>query len=192
MQSVISLEAPTSVSMSMSISISINVTYRFNLSMSFLYMSVLHMQGITGCVKVVRHRETGKKYAMKMVNMNRVDPMQLEELRNEIELLRGLDHPNIIRLYSTCEQNGFLYLIMEYCAGGELISRWRNQTEFGARDIIFKVCSFVYHFVLLFIDAFVSHSLPLSAVDASDCLLPFSGSLPPRLEATQHCVRDGG
>jgi len=46
----------------------------------------------------------------------------LEEsgLWQEIELLRDLDHPCIARLYGTYEDHDDLFMVMEYCKGGEL------------------------------------------------------------------------
>ena len=42
------------------------------------------------------------------------------QIREEIRILQTLDHPNIIRYYETFENNNFMYLVMEYCPGGEL------------------------------------------------------------------------
>lgn len=42
----------------------------------------------------------------------------LDTLRNEIDLLRRLDHPNIIRAYEAYEVGRDLHLIMELCQGG--------------------------------------------------------------------------
>lgn len=46
----------------------------------------------------------------------------LSTLHNEIDLLRRLDHPNIIRAYEAHEVGKDLHLIMELCrGGGELV-----------------------------------------------------------------------
>lgn len=42
----------------------------------------------------------------------------LETLRNEIDLLRSLDHPNIVRAYESYEVGQDLHLVMELCGGG--------------------------------------------------------------------------
>lgn len=62
----------------------------------------------------------------------------LEYLRNEIQLLRNLDHPNIIRPVQTYEWAGELHLIMELC-GKDLTSR--TYTEDQARQIVRQVAS---------------------------------------------------
>lgn len=37
--------------------------------------------------------------------------------------MKKLDHPNLVKLYETYETETEIYLIMEYCEGGELFSR---------------------------------------------------------------------
>ena len=44
-------------------------------------------------------------------------------LQNELEVMKRMDHPNIVKLYETFEDKRNLYLIMELCAGGELFER---------------------------------------------------------------------
>ena len=41
-------------------------------------------------------------------------------LRYEIDILKNLDHPNILRLYEVFEDKISIYLVTEYCSGGEL------------------------------------------------------------------------
>ena len=42
------------------------------------------------------------------------------QIREEISILQALDHPNIIRYHETFENDNYMYLVMEYCPGGEL------------------------------------------------------------------------
>ena len=38
-------------------------------------------------------------------------------------MLVSLDHPNIIKLYELYEDLKYIYLVMEYCSGGDLLDR---------------------------------------------------------------------
>lgn len=53
-----------------------------------------------------------------------VDARAQERLRNEIDVLKQCDHPNIVKLYDVIETKGTLYMIMEYVDGGDLVSLW--------------------------------------------------------------------
>ncbi|CAK9111999.1 unnamed protein product [Durusdinium trenchii] len=44
-------------------------------------------------------------------------------------MLRVMDHPNIVRLYATYEDERFLYLVMELCEGGELFDALAEATH---------------------------------------------------------------
>lgn len=42
---------------------------------------------------------------------------------NEVDIMGGLDHPNIAKLFETFEDDKFVYLVTELCEGGELFSK---------------------------------------------------------------------
>lgn len=50
-----------------------------------------------GTVSKVRHRHTGVEYALKTIELKGISPGVLKEIHNEIEILKRLDHPYIIR-----------------------------------------------------------------------------------------------
>ena len=49
----------------------------------------------------------------------------------EIEILRNLDHPHIIKLYETFEDTRNIYLVLEICTGGELLDKIINDEYFS-------------------------------------------------------------
>eukprot|EP00965_Chrysotila_dentata_P188408 6172718-Pleurochrysis_carterae.AAC.2 len=87
-----------------------------------LSSSVVLGQGGFGIVYTVRKRATGERFAVKSVSAASV-------MREEIEIQRALDHPNICRIYDVFddEQSGKVHVVMELCSGGSLISRMRSQ-----------------------------------------------------------------
>jgi calcium-dependent protein kinase len=74
-------------------------------------------EGGYGKVFLVRHKKMKLLRAMKMVSVNCNNEGKTEE---EIELLRQLDHPNIVKLFEYFSNNDKYYLITEYCKGGDL------------------------------------------------------------------------
>eukprot|EP00587_Corethron_hystrix_P016350 CAMPEP_0113317418 /NCGR_PEP_ID=MMETSP0010_2-20120614/12335_1 /TAXON_ID=216773 ORGANISM="Corethron hystrix, Strain 308" /NCGR_SAMPLE_ID=MMETSP0010_2 /ASSEMBLY_ACC=CAM_ASM_000155 /LENGTH=415 /DNA_ID=CAMNT_0000174397 /DNA_START=261 /DNA_END=1504 /DNA_ORIENTATION=- /assembly_acc=CAM_ASM_000155 len=88
--------------------------------------------------------EDGRAFALKTVRTERASPAFTKELRNEVEILRGLDHPNIVRPVEVFETGAAadrrLFLVMELCSGGDLHSR-HPYTENQSALIIGKVLS---------------------------------------------------
>lgn len=60
-------------------------------------------------------------FAMKSIHLSRItDDTFVEELRNEICILKTLDHPHIIKAIETFDHRNQLFVIMELCSGGDL------------------------------------------------------------------------
>ena len=54
---------------------------------------------------------------------------------NEINLLRELDHPNIIKMYEYFQDNDKIYIITEICSGGELYEKINKRKGKGFTDV---------------------------------------------------------
>ncbi|PFH35211.1 calcium-dependent protein kinase CDPK2 [Besnoitia besnoiti] len=85
-------------------------------------------RGTWGEVKLVIDNETGARRAAKKIPKCYVE--DADRFRQEIEIMKSLDHPNIVRLYETFEDVTDFYLVMEYCTGGELFDRLVHQGVF--------------------------------------------------------------
>lgn len=85
-----------------------------------------------------------KQYAMKMINMDRVSQEFYDELRNEIQILRSLDHPNIVKLYEIYDLEDQIFIFMECCSGGDLWTRC-PYVEDEALTIIEKLTLAIAH-----------------------------------------------
>lgn len=103
--------------------------------------------GSFGEVRICFHRENSCKRAVKIF---RKDLMTSESLKasldREISILRILDHPNIVRIFEFFEDSKRLYIVMEYCAGGELfgqIVKRQNFSEGQAAQIMYQLFSAV-------------------------------------------------
>jgi calcium-dependent protein kinase len=87
--------------------------------------------GISGLVRLVTHKATGVKYAVKCLDLGLVDTDEgLARLREEIFIMCQLDHPNIVRLEEVYESHSEIYLVQELCLGGELFDRLDEQPDY--------------------------------------------------------------
>jgi serine/threonine protein kinase len=107
-------------------------------------------RGACGSVVAVRQRETGDMFAMKVVALDTVGG-SIEELKQEIEIQRALDHPNICKIFESFEdmRNKELYIIMEICTGGSLVSRMKTHRhgygERAAATLVEKMLSSIIY-----------------------------------------------
>ena len=78
-------------------------------------------KGTYGIVKKAVHRITKQKRAVKIIPKTIIP--NIDRFLSEIEILRTVDHPNIVRFHEWCEDEKYFYLVMELCTGGELFDR---------------------------------------------------------------------
>ena len=57
---------------------------------------------------------------MKIIKKDQMTAEEERSFKYEINILKKLDHPNIIKLYEIFEDNNRYYLVTELCKGGEL------------------------------------------------------------------------
>jgi serine/threonine protein kinase len=88
-------------------------------------------------------KSTEYLFALKMIQRDRVSPTFLQELRNELAILRSMDHPNIIKAHECYEyKDKQLYLVLELCDGGDLYTR-TPYSQRQAHKIVSKLLSAV-------------------------------------------------
>jgi len=105
---------------------------------SFLFM------GKKKIPKEVVEDANKKLYALKSILLSKVSADFMEELRNEITILQGLDHPNIVKAYEVYESRVNIYLVLENCSGGDLYARG-PYSEKAAAKIVGKLLSAIVH-----------------------------------------------
>lgn len=99
--------------------------------------------GAFAIVSTVRHRVTGKHYAMKVMQKKKllaargrgVPAEQLtRQTLSEARILKSLEHPNIISFYDVLETETELCLLVELVEGGELLDHLIKHGEFCEAD----------------------------------------------------------
>jgi protein-serine/threonine kinase len=79
-------------------------------------------EGEFGKVKMGWKREGGVQVAIKLIRRETLgtNPSRLPKIYREISILRGLQHPNIVKLHEMVETERHIGIILEYASGGEL------------------------------------------------------------------------
>lgn len=76
-------------------------------------------KGGYGEVKKVRHKELDVIRALKVIKKSRYkSAAECKMIKNEIAIMKVVDHPNIVKLYEFFEDDDSFYIITELCSGG--------------------------------------------------------------------------
>ena len=96
-------------------------------------------KGSTGSVSLYFSNSEDKKVAIKKINISDQNEQKIEK---EVELLKSINHPNIIQFYESFIEDKNLYIVMEYCEKSDLnsyINDCKNKDEKIPEEFIWKV-----------------------------------------------------
>lgn len=105
-------------------------------------------RGSFGVVYLVKQRYLSRYFAMKVIKKSSAKAKEEEEnLMNEVDILRKLDHPNIVKITDFYSLKTEYNIITEYCQEGELFDEIKAQSPFSEamaawylRQILSAVC----------------------------------------------------
>ncbi|XP_016826657.1 serine/threonine-protein kinase SIK2 isoform X5 [Cricetulus griseus] len=84
--------------------------------------------------------------AIKIIDKSQLDAVNLEKIYREVQIMKMLDHPHIIKLYQVMETKSMLYLVTEYAKNGEIFDYLANHgrlNESEARRKFWQILSAV-------------------------------------------------
>lgn len=88
--------------------------------------------GTFGKVWLVSHKRTGKPYALKMLSKREIiGHHQVEGVIREKNIMSSVDHPCVVNLIATFQDERSLYMLIELVQGGELFSVIHTETRDG-------------------------------------------------------------
>ena len=91
-------------------------------------------EGNFGKVKLSILNATNEKYAIKVLNKEKLKTQTKSSLYNEIEIISKLKHPNIIHVEKILDDQENYYIIMEYCDNGELFEYIVNKERLSQEE----------------------------------------------------------
>ncbi|KAF4099457.1 serine/threonine-protein kinase Nek1 isoform X6 [Onychostoma macrolepis] len=84
-------------------------------------------EGSFGKAILVKSRTDGRQYVIKEIGISRMSNKERQESRKEVAVLANMSHPNIVQYKESFEESGCLYIVMDYCEGGDLFKKINNQ-----------------------------------------------------------------
>jgi calcium-dependent protein kinase len=92
-------------------------------------------QGGFGVVKKVKHKELDVVRALKIIKKSKYKTnAEIKMIKNEIAVMKMVDHPNIVKLFEFFEDDENFYIITEYCGGGQLFEMIREKKTFTENE----------------------------------------------------------
>ncbi|XP_058276563.1 serine/threonine-protein kinase Nek1 isoform X17 [Hirundo rustica] len=107
-------------------------------------------EGSFGKAILVKAKENGQQYVIKEINISKMSNKEREESRREVAVLANMKHPNIVLYRESFEENGSLYIVMDYCEGGDLFKKINAQkgilfSEDQILDWFVQICLALKH-----------------------------------------------
>ena len=106
--------------------------------------------GNYGEVHLGKEIETGEFFAIKSISKGRLleSSIGIENLIGEIQILRKLEHPNLVKLHKVYESEDFVYLVQDYIPSKDLCKRtleMGNLNEESAVKVIREVLETLHY-----------------------------------------------
>ncbi|XP_068992837.1 calcium/calmodulin-dependent protein kinase II isoform X5 [Neodiprion pinetum] len=104
-----------------------------------------------GAFSVVRRcvqKSSGLEFAAKIINTKKLSARDFQKLEREARICRKLQHPNIVRLHDSIQEENFHYLVFDLVTGGELfedIVAREFYSEADASHCIQQILESVHH-----------------------------------------------
>ncbi|KAG7749552.1 hypothetical protein KL912_001553 [Ogataea haglerorum] len=106
--------------------------------MDFIVRDEIVGSGAFATVKKAIERATGETYAVKIISKKKALTGGMDGVTRELEILKKLDHPGIVRLKASYEDVENYYLVMEFVPGGDLmdfVASYGSVGEAAGREI---------------------------------------------------------
>ncbi|XP_039984827.1 serine/threonine-protein kinase Nek1 isoform X2 [Xiphias gladius] len=84
-------------------------------------------EGSFGKAILVKSKEDGRQYVIKEIGISGMSSRERQESRKEVAVLAKMSHPNIVQYKESFEEGGCLYIVMDYCEGGDLFKKINSQ-----------------------------------------------------------------
>lgn len=131
-------------------------------------------EGASCSVMQVRKKDTGKLYAIKMMNKDRIltNHKRMERALMERQVLLKTKHPFIIQMYAAFQTRTHLFFVLEFCAGGELFFHMMKRNRFDE-----ATARFYFSEVLLGLEYLHSRNILYRDLKPENILLDLDGHI---------------
>ncbi|XP_053186905.1 serine/threonine-protein kinase Nek1-like [Scomber japonicus] len=107
-------------------------------------------KGGFGTTILIKSKEDGQQYVIKEIFISRIITAERQKAQQEVEVLSKMSHPNIVQYKESFEEGDCLYIVMDYCEGGDLSKKIKSQkgkhfSEQQILDWFVQICLALKH-----------------------------------------------
>ena len=108
-----------------------------------------------------KKKGSDKLYATKRISIKMIiqEPCFKYYIQNEINVLKKINHPNIVKLFDVKGDKQYIYLVMEYCNGGSLYDLLNNYKEKNGKPFPEDIVRFFMKQILLGVECLHDHGI---------------------------------
>jgi len=101
-------------------------------------------RGSFGIVQKVKRLKDGKILVWKELDYGKMSEKEKQQLVSEVNILRDLKHPNIVRYYDRIidKPRAKIFIVMEYCEGGDMgqmLKKCRREKDYINEEVVWKI-----------------------------------------------------
>lgn len=137
---------------------------------------IVRVVGVGGSGRVIqaRHKPSGQMRAVKVMSKARLfqQEQRLQRVITEKRILARLRHPFVVSLHWAFQTSTHLFLVLDFCAGGELFFHMLQRGRFEERDAMFYFCE-----ILLGLEYLHSQQVLYRDLKPENCLLDDDGHI---------------
>lgn len=137
---------------------------------------IIRVVGVGGSGRVIqaKHKPSGQMRAVKVMNKARLfqQEQRLQRVITEKRILARLRHPFVVSLHWAFQTSTHLFLVLDFCAGGELFFHMLQRGRFEERDGMFYFCE-----ILLGLEYLHSQQVLYRDLKPENCLLDDEGHI---------------
>lgn len=139
-------------------------------------LETVRVLGVGGSGRVVqaRHVPSGQMRAVKVMAKDRLfqQEQRLQRVITEKRIMARLQHPFVVSLHSAFQTSTHLFLVLDFCGGGELFFHMLQRRYFEERDAMFYFCE-----ILLGLEYLHSQQVLYRDLKPENCLLDMEGHI---------------
>eukprot|EP00927_Polykrikos_kofoidii_P036944 TRINITY_DN31131_c0_g1_i1.p1 TRINITY_DN31131_c0_g1~~TRINITY_DN31131_c0_g1_i1.p1 ORF type:complete len:535 (-),score=72.11 TRINITY_DN31131_c0_g1_i1:389-1993(-) len=137
---------------------------------------IVRVVGVGGSGRVIQalHRPSGHMRAVKVMSKARLyqQEQRLQRVITEKRILARLQHPFVVSLHWAFQTSTHLFLVLDFCGGGELFFHMLQRGRFEDPDAMFYFCE-----ILLGLEYLHSQQILYRDLKPENCLLDNGGHI---------------